>query len=49
MSNEILLVLLGIAAIVLGLAPEAAGQGGRALRLAGVVLGIIVVLAALLR
>lgn len=49
MTNELLLVLLGIAVVLLGVAGEVAGQGGRALRLIAAVLGLVVVLAALLR
>ena len=49
MSNEILLVLLGIGVLALGVAGEVTGQGGRVLRLIAAVLGLVVVLAALLR
>jgi hypothetical protein len=49
MSNELLLILLGIAVILLGLAGEVVGQGGRAMRLIAAVLGLVVVLAVLLR
>jgi hypothetical protein len=49
MSNEILLVLLGIAVVLLGLSGEVTGQGGRAMRVIAAVLGLVVVLAALLR
>lgn len=49
MTNELLLVLLGIAVVLLGLAGEVTGQGGRAMRVVAAVLGLVVVLAALLR
>lgn len=49
MSNELLLILSGIAIILLGLSGEVAGQGSRVLRLIAAVLGLVVVLAALLR
>lgn len=49
MTNELLFVLSGVAIVLLGIAGEIPGQGGRAMRLIAAVLGLVVVLAALLR
>ena len=49
MTNEILLILLGLAVLFLGVAGELAAPVDRLLRIAAAVLGVVVLVAVLVR
>lgn len=49
MTNEILLILLGLGVLLIGVAGELSPPAGRAARLAGAVLGLVVLIVALVR